>query len=815
MKLSTKTKLTASIVLLCVSAIMVASLTELLPDERKLRAQSRLDLCEALATSVTFLVSKGETEQAQMQMELFGQRHDDVVSTGLRYNNMTLVAQTGGHQVHWSRGVTNREDGCYVVSIDANNGRWGELEIQFTPLYAGINRYTSSSLLKLLALVTPLLAIVCHFHFNRILRFLDPKRVVPNRVRQTLDSFAEGVVLLDHEDRIVLANDAFAKHLQRPVDALLGAKFSNLPFESTEESEGGLAALWKAAREKTELRGVTTKLLDPAGHVTAIFSVNVTRVTDDAGNYQGLMAAFADVTPLERKRAQLAAALEDLHRSKQEISNQNKELRYLATRDPLTGCLNRRTFFELFDKHWTQAKTTDAPLCAVMVDIDFFKSINDNYGHSAGDEVLRQTGALLNSIARDNDVVCRYGGEEFSLLLPGVTLQEAERIGEQVRRRVSELQFSKFSITASIGLSGVECGADDPQGLLDQADKCLYVAKRNGRNQVVRFDTVPKQLVVDESQISRTHPQTAPPPAIPFPAVSALLSAMSYRDNQTAQHSIRVSNHAAMLAQRVLGPREVYVVEIAALLHDIGKIGVPDAILLKPGPLTKEEWLQMEKHDRIGVEIINKSFKHPRLTDIVRFHHVRFDGSGGNPNDPVGEAIPVGARILTIVDSFDAMTSDRPYRKGMAIEDAVAELRRCAGTQFDPQLVEIFVELIAARGAVLSTRAKETMSNELVLSIGEQVECLIDAADAGDRKTFVALAERLRLTAEHSNVASLARAANHAIQIVNEDQQLQQLVEQSFELLTVCRAMRSNIARNQFDGRELDVPSPPVAAGKV
>ncbi|QDS87626.1 Cyclic di-GMP phosphodiesterase response regulator RpfG [Rosistilla ulvae] len=801
MKISTKTKLTASIVLLCVSAILVASLADLIPDERKLRSQGRVDMCESLATSVTFLVSKREFAQAQTQLELFADRYEDVVSTGLRYHNGAIVAQTGNHEVDWQRGVSNREDGCYVVTIDSHNGRWGELELQFTPLYAGIHRYISGSLLKLLALVVPLLTVVCHFHFNRILRFLDPKRVVPNRVRQTLDSFAEGVVLLDADDRIVLANDAFTKYLQRPIDALLGIKFSELPLESTEEGKRGLASLWHDARNDADLRGVTTKLIDDAGNATAIFSVNVTPVLDDAGNYQGLMAAFADVTPLERKRAQLARTLEDLHRSKQEISNQNKELRYLATRDPLTACLNRRTFFELFDDHWNRAETDGVPLCAMMVDIDFFKPINDTYGHSMGDEVLRQTGELLNSLAREEDVVCRYGGEEFSILMPGATLCDAEAAAERIRVRMGELQFPEFSITASIGLSGFALGASDPQGMLDQADKCLYVAKRNGRNKVVRFDTVPADLVVDESKIDRSKPEptSSTAPAIPFPAVSALLSAMSYRDSQTAQHSIRVSNTAALLAQRVLSPREVYVVEIAALLHDIGKIGVPDAILLKPGPLTKEEWMQMERHDRIGVEIINKSFKHPRLTDIVRYHHVRFDGSGGNPGDPVGDAIPIGARILTIVDSFDAMISDRPYRKGMSIADAIAELRRCSGTQFDPELVQIFVEVLEARGATQQIDSQESMSNEMILSIGEQVECLIDAADAGDRKTFVALVERLRLTAEHSHVESLSQAARNAIAVVNEDEQLQNLVEQSFELLTVCRSMRSKIASHDLD----------------
>ncbi len=398
------------------------------------------------------------------------------------------------------------------------------------------------------------------------------------------------------------------------------------------------------------------------------------------------MVALADVTPLEQKSEQLATTLFELKQSKDEITKQNEELRYLATRDPLTNCVNRRTFFEQFDNLFNESKITGQPLCALMVDIDFFKSINDNYGHSKADDVLQATGLLLNELARDDDVVCRYGGEEFSVLMPGLSLDEASEAAERIRGSIAKIDFVGFSITASLGVSQVKLGAPNPQALLDQADKCLYVAKRNGRDQVVRFDTVPDDLIVDESKIARLKPgENESSDSIPFSAVSALLSALSFRDAQTGAHSTRVAAYAALLAQRLLGPKEVYVIEIAGLLHDIEKIGVPDAILLKPGRLDEEEWKIMDRHDRFGIEIINKSFKHKELTEIVRCHYNRFDGRGiGGLH---GEEIPIGARILTIADSFDAMISDRPYRKGMPIQDALNELCRCAGTQFDPNLI--------------------------------------------------------------------------------------------------------------------------------
>jgi putative nucleotidyltransferase with HDIG domain len=398
-------------------------------------------------------------------------------------------------------------------------------------------------------------------------------------------------------------------------------------------------------------------------------------------------------------------------------------------------------------------------------------------------------------VARESDVVCRYGGEEFAILMPGVDIEEAAASSESIRVGISELQFPGFRITASFGLSAYSLGATDPHSMLDQADKCLYVAKRNGRNKVFRFDTVPTELLVDESKISRTKllAEEYNSPTIPYPAVTALLSALTFRDLETGMHSNRVSTYAALLAQRILGPKEVYVVEIAALLHDIGKVGVPDAILLKPGPLTSDEWELMEKHDRIGVEIISRSFKHQGLTDVVKHHHSRFDGGKCREQSLRGEEIPIGARILTIVDSFDAMVSDRTYRKGMSISKAIEELRRCSGTQFDPVLVEYFVEIIES--GALQIAQRETCTGEVMLAIGEQVERLVDAADVGDGATFVALADRLRQTAEKHQISTISNAASRAIDMAkNEDEQVENLVRQSFELLAVCRELRANLS---------------------
>ncbi|MEZ6087269.1 MAG: diguanylate cyclase [Pirellulaceae bacterium] len=790
-------RISFSIVMAAVAAILLAALVGVVPDERSYQATSRKRLCEAVATSVSYLVGKHDLRQIGSELEVLASRNEDLISVGVRRSDGLLVVEIGRHRDRWSKAYEDQSDGCYVVPINSEVGRWGTLELHFKPLYAGTERFLSPSLIKLSGFVIVLVGVSCWMHLNRILRFLDPNRSVPPRVREALDNFAEGVVVLDPSDRIVLANDTFAKYVRRPQDELTGMILWDLPWEVDEDPD--TEASVKFAQR---YRGRNMRLKDDAGKVVAIFSVNSSPVLDDQQHSQGLMMAFTDVTPLEQSRAAFELTLQDLNRSRQEITQQNEELRYLATRDPLTSCINRRTFFELFEKHWKNASEKRIPLSAMMVDIDFFKSINDTYGHSAGDEVLRQTGALLNKLADKNDVVCRYGGEEFSILLPGSQLDAAEQLAEKIRVEMSNLEFDGFKITASLGLSEHSLQAADPQGLLDQADKCLYVAKRNGRNQVVRFDTVPEDLIVDESKISRVKPSDTVAlagPTIPYPAVTALVSALTYRDQQTGTHSVRVSSYAAMLAQRSLSPSQVYVIEIAALLHDIGKIGVPDAILLKPGKLTDEEWLFMAKHDHIGVEIISRSFKHPGLTDIVRYHHFKYGGPSSEGQSIRGTDLPIGARILTIVDSFDAMVSDRPYRKGMPVEKAIAELRACSGTQFDPQLVEEFISLIEVSGVIRERPAAGVYSADVALHIGEQVERLVEAADSGDAATFVALAERLRQTAEQHDVADIANAAKQAIESASEDQQIERLVQESFELLSVCRAMRRDIVSSNSE----------------
>ena len=775
---------------LAASALTVVTLPfqlGLFTDWRVKEIAHRAQLCENLATSLSLGPIERGSAAAQQHLVMFTRRIPNSISVGLRRASGPLVTHTGNHQANWSRMVKENSDGCFIVPIVKNKDLWGNLEVCFKPLYQYSWQEYVPAGLGLGLLVGSTIFFLSRYVLGRKLRHLDPSKTVPDRVKDTLDSFAEGVLLVDSKERIVLANQAFSNSVDIPAESLIGRMASELEWLREGNLEKDRLPWQEVAANKQGVRGA--QLNFESNSQVQYFSVNSVPVFDDDGQYQGVMTAFADVTNLEQKKERLAAAMDELRCSRDDIVTKNKELEYLATRDPLTSCLNRRSLFERFEASWQHAIHHKDELACIMVDIDFFKSINDNYGHSVGDEVLRATGATLLKDTRKSDLAARYGGEEFCIVLPSTNLNEAVLIAESIRASLAELEFENFSITASLGVSSTELKPIDPQGLIDQADKCLYVAKRQGRNQTVRFDEIDSSIEVDESQISRVKPEEerkeVADSEIPYSCVTALLSTLAYRDPETAAHSIRVADLSVSLGRRFMDPRDAYRLEVAALLHDIGKIGVPDAILLKPGPLSDEEWKLMRMHNRFGVEMVKASSGSETLAEIVRHHHTPF--SEGKSTD-----IPIGARIITIADAYDAMTNDHPYRKGKSVDEALNELRRCSGKQFDPELTEFFCEMIQEKEGRLSSKVSE-MQHEVALQIGRQIERLVVAIDTEDLSSVAALSRRLSDTARQSSVSDIAALAEQLYESAEAEKELVDVVEQMHELLELSSSMHTSL----------------------
>jgi diguanylate cyclase (GGDEF)-like protein len=359
----------------------------------------------------------------------------------------------------------------------------------------------------------------------------------------------------------------------------------------------------------------------------------------------------------------------------------------LAHTDPLTGLGNHRHFQEQLKLQVEQAAETDSPLSVCLFDLDNFKQINDGYGHPAGDKVLAQ----ISSRLRQAGNAFRLGGDEFALILPGygekAALGHAERL---VQALASEHTEHGGTVSFSGGVATYPQHGRDRAELVRVADIALYWAKAEGKNRVLLFD--PDRPVAQHlHQLASGFDRGAR-----LSAASALAGAVDARDAYVAGHSERVGELAAACASRFPLPQEqVDLIRLAARLHDVGKVGIPEEILAKRGPLNSTEREVVERHSQIGFGMLEPLGVEP-VSSWVLHHHEHWDGCG-YPDNLAGEQIPIASRIILVADAYDAMLSDRSYRPSMSPEAAAEELQRCAGTQFDPVVVDIFLEGLADR----------------------------------------------------------------------------------------------------------------------
>ncbi len=363
-----------------------------------------------------------------------------------------------------------------------------------------------------------------------------------------------------------------------------------------------------------------------------------------------------------------------------------------AHSDPLTELRNRRGFQELLAVELDRGRRTGHPVSLLVADLDHFKRVNDELGHPAGDKVLQAFAAQMRRLSRSIDTTARLGGEEFALLLPETPKHDALLVAERLRRAVrTAFVDGQVPLTVSIG---VACSPDDgstPDDLLRAGDQALYAAKQLGRDRSVLFNS---EVVADLLRGDQPAGSQAPGQ---LSAVLVLAETIDVRDSGTAQHSQAVGRYArAAAAELGLPPPVVERLALAGVLHDVGKIGVGDEILRKPGPLNEEEWAEMRKHPELGARLLAGA----GLADLAEWvfaHHERLDASGY----PLGlgdEQIPLEARVLAVADAYEAMTSARPYSPALSHEEAAAELRRCAGTQFDPRVVEALLAALPQTG---------------------------------------------------------------------------------------------------------------------
>ncbi|MFK8114578.1 MAG: diguanylate cyclase, partial [Rubripirellula sp.] len=632
---------------------------------------------------------------------------------------------------------------------------------------------------------------------SQMLKGFSNTQVVPARVRDALDTLSEGLLVLDEHQRIVLANRSFSGMVGETQEKLVGGRAGSLPWVC---SRGALAEFpWARAIRETVPQTEQLMRYKLSDGSFRFFSINCSPIKSSGARVGGAVATFRDVTEIEERRGELEHMLAQLRYSRDEICSKNRELEVLARQDALTGCLNRRALFQAFELAWSKCKQSDQPVSCLLFDCDHFKTINDTYGHHIGDQVLRRISHTLAETFSEPALVCRYGGEEFCVVMPETSLCDAKQAAEEARVRIEGIRIddlAELRLTVSIGVTETSMGACEPQELINQADQCLYAAKGRGRNQVVVFN----DSILDSSAalsglsggqvVEAAYGSEVEAMGLPFQAVTALVSSLAYRDAETAEHSRRVADLCVRLASGLLDQRNTYILEIAALLHDIGKIGVPDHVLLKPGRLSEEEWKMMRQHDRIGVEIVSSTFNCDELNEIVRNHHLHYGNPTENKLVRSGKNLPIAARLLSIADSYDSMVSDRVFRKGRSHCEAVQELRRCAGTQFDPLLVEHFAATITKR--YVSSETSNAVPKQTAMQIGLQIESLADALDARDVDSLQTLASRLGAMARHHRIESIAVAAERIeASAAEENMQWIHLLRDTQLLLNLCRSTQN------------------------
>ncbi len=373
-------------------------------------------------------------------------------------------------------------------------------------------------------------------------------------------------------------------------------------------------------------------------------------------------------------------------------SEARSQLQLRAVSDPLTGLANHREFHERLTAEVARAERDGSPLSVVLIDLDHFKQVNDVHGHQTGDQVLRETAVRLRAVSRQGETIGRVGGEEFAWIIPSSTAREAHAAAERIREAIRETPFAVVgSLTASCGVCDL-VAAGGPQELFRLADSALYAAKSHGRDLTVTYSPTASFDLSANERAERLERANA------LHALRALARAIDAKDAYTQQHSERVADMAVRLATAVgWSAMEATRLREAGLVHDVGKIGVADSILLKPGRLTAAEYRQVKEHAALGARIVQEVLADDQVSWVAH-HHERWDGAG-YPDGLGGADIPEGARLIALADTWDAITVARGYGSPMNCEEALAECRRHSGLQFWPEAVRALEALIAA-GAV-------------------------------------------------------------------------------------------------------------------
>lgn len=517
--------------------------------------------------------------------------------------------------------------------------------------------------------------------------------------RSLVDTSPDAITLTDTDLKIIMVSKRAAKlHGFEKAEEMVGK--NALEFIAPEDRERAIENTQKTLKTGS-VKNLEYRFLKKDG---ASFrgELNASVILDKNNNPKAFIGIVRDIT--ERKRAQ-----KELEKLNRELMKSNKKLRQLTLRDPHTDLYNHRYLEEVLEAEFYRARRHAHPLSVIMLDIDYFKSINDVYGHRFGDLVIKQFAKQLRRMVRRYDIVIRFGGEEFVIISPGTDRLTAFTLAQRILEAINLYNFGdrkqilKLKLSVAV-VSYPEDKITTGMGLVDIADKILHKVKEDGGNRVYSsMDMKKKKVFIREKEEQspkvrllkeRIEKLTKQANQNLIEAIFAFAKTIELKDRYTGEHVERTVHYATEIAKAIgLSKDEIEHISQASVLHDLGKIGISEKILLKQSKLTKKEFEEIKKHTQIGADIIRPIRLLHDVIPLILYHHERWDGKG-YPNGLKGEEIPVGARIIAIADVYQALISDRPYRKAYTKKKAIEIIKNSAGTQFDPRLVRVFLKIL-------------------------------------------------------------------------------------------------------------------------
>lgn len=506
--------------------------------------------------------------------------------------------------------------------------------------------------------------------------------------RTFLENVPIHVGVTDESGKFIVWNQYSEKMFGYIKQEVLGRMVPGDLHETEQEAKGVIDTVTNEGIFDEELN-----LIHKDGRKIPVRLVVVPRVIDD--KIVGFCGFAEDISKQRKTEKELLATKE--------------KLESIALIDPLTKLFNNRYIVDRLASEFERSKRSLTSLSLLLIDMDYFKSINDKYGHEFGDKVLVQVAKLLKTELRANDIVARWGGEEFMVILPEVGRDNAILVSKKLLRVFKFKGFGDekniVNLKCSIGMvSYPEDPLFNPKEMIEAVEKSVFKVKTSGGDGMgsyiyglLREDD--KTAVSEKDRLLDSLKKKMEFFAIKgedsiLEAIYSLSKSLELKDHTTRRHADKTIHYAIKLAQRFgMSEQEIEDVKRAAILHDIGKLGIPDKILFKKGPLTKSEFEIVKQHPKIAAEIISTVDFLKNSIPFILHHHEQYNGSG-YPDGLKGEKIPLGARIISVVDVYEALTSERPYHEALSKEEAIKEIQDNSGTQFDPKVVKEFIDLI-------------------------------------------------------------------------------------------------------------------------